>query len=513
MKTLTVTTLVSLALLSLPLLGACGGDAELDAATAGTTASERCGAHDAPVDLCFICDPSLRDEGRLWCQGHDRYEDRCWLCHPELEDPERAYCESHGLYADECYLCDPSLVRDDHAGEDRAGRTREASGALYCGEHDLAEAVCGICRPDAAANLEPGDELLVRLPSARSAELAGVAHGSPQRGSAAGQVRGYVEVDYDRNRLAQVTPRVGGIVTRVLVDLGDAVTAGQPLVELASTRLAAVKQAFLDTRLELDLRDQELARARRLHTEEIGSERELQAATAARERAAARAAAAEQNLRNLGLDDAAIARVATTGDTSARLVVRAPFAGEIIDRTAVLGESVAADAALLRVADLSRMWLELSLPQSALATATAGLPVIARFDALPGREVAGELVWVAAGLDQRSRLLPARAEVPNPDGRLKAGLYGQAEVALAGAVAALSLPRDAVHELDQRPFVLVRRDTDLYALRRVTLGPRQDDAVAVIAGLQADETVITGGGYSIFSELLKSRFGAGCGEE
>ena len=439
MKTPTVTMLVSLALLSLPLLGACGGDG---------------GDGDA--------DPHA---------GHD------------------------------------------HAGHDHTGHTRDASGALYCGEHDLAEADCGICRPDAAANLEPGGELLVRLPSARSAELAGVRHGTARAGTAAGQVHGYVEVDYDRNRLAQVTPRVAGIVTRVLVDVGDAVTADEPLAELSSTQLAAAKQAFLDARLELDLRDQELERARRLHAQEIGSQRELQSARANRERAAARTAAARQNLRNLGLGDQDVARITADGDTSARLVVRAPFAGEIIDRTAVLGESVAADAALLRVADLSRMWLELSLPQSALASVEAGLPVTARFDALPGREVTGELVWVAAGLDPRTRLLRARAEVPNPDRRLKAGLYGQAEVALANGVAALTLPRDAVHELDQRPFVMVRRDPDLYALRRVALGPRRGDAVAVVAGLRPDEMVITGGGFAVFSELLKSRFGAGCAEE
>ncbi len=38
---------------------------------------------------CFICNPTMRDKGRLWCREHDRYEDRCWMCHPELEDKKR----------------------------------------------------------------------------------------------------------------------------------------------------------------------------------------------------------------------------------------------------------------------------------------------------------------------------------------------------------------------------------------------------------------------------------------
>jgi cobalt-zinc-cadmium efflux system membrane fusion protein len=495
-------------------LAGCGGSPEADAHAghdhaghahgAEPAAVAACTAHGAPADLCFICDPGLRDEGRLWCGEHGCYEDRCWTCQPQLRDPARAYCEGHGLYEDECFFCDPTL---------RPEPTTHAAGALYCNEHDVPESECGICHPELAAGLDPGGEILVRLPSVRSAELAGVVHGTARAGATAGSVSGYAEIDYDRNRLARITPRTAGLVTAVHVDVGDAVDAGAPLATIASAELAAAKQDFVDARLELELRTRENERAARLHDQQIGSERDLQAAAAAGKRAAARAAAAEQGLRNLGLDDEAVARVAAGGDTSAELVVRAPFAGEVIERTAVLGEAVAADAPLLAVADLSVMRLELSLPQDALASVEPGLPVAARFDALPGREVRGAITWVASALDERTRLVRARAEVDNGDRRLRAGLYGRADVGLPSGGAALSLPREAVCDLDNEPFVLVRRDEGLYALRRVTLGPRQGDTVAVVAGLAADETVVTGRGFSVFSELLKSRFGAGCAEE
>src|SRR5689334_11570044 len=57
-------------------------------------AVEKC-PHAAPKSLCFICNPALREKGRLWCEEHARYEDRCWLCHPELEDKKRLYCKEH----------------------------------------------------------------------------------------------------------------------------------------------------------------------------------------------------------------------------------------------------------------------------------------------------------------------------------------------------------------------------------------------------------------------------------
>lgn len=465
---------------------------------------ERCTAHDAPVEWCFLCDPSLRDEGRLWCAGHGRYEDRCWICQPQLRDPDRAYCEDHGLYEDECHLCDPAL----HATSAAA-----PTGGLYCLEHDLAESECGICHPELAAGLQPGGEVLVRLPSPRSAELAGVVHGTARNAHAAGKVGGYVEIDYDRNHFARITPRTGGVIEEVFVDVGDAVQPGQALVRLSSAQLAAAKRDFLDARLDLDLKTGELERARQLREQGIGSERQLQTASAARERAAARADAAEQGLINLGLSAEAVATVAGSGDTSSQLVVRAPFAGEIVQRKAVLGESVSAAAHLLSVADLSRMRLELSLPQSALPGLRTGLPVTATFDALPGREIRGSVVWIEPSLDARTRLVRVRAEADNPDRSLMAGLYGRAEVELSDLSAALTLPRESVRDLDREPFVLVRREADLYALRRVELGPRQGEAVAILAGLLPDEPVVVGGGFSVFSELLKSRFGAGCAEE
>lgn len=73
----------------------------------------KCAKHGAPKELCFICDASLRDKGRLWCKEHDRYEDRCFICHPEAQDKKRLYCQEHALYEDECFLCHPELKTKD----------------------------------------------------------------------------------------------------------------------------------------------------------------------------------------------------------------------------------------------------------------------------------------------------------------------------------------------------------------------------------------------------------------
>lgn len=78
--------------------------------------SAKCKPHKAAKEDCFICDPKLRDKGRLWCKEHARYEDRCFLCHPEIKEAGRAYCEKHSLYEDECFLCRPELKKAGKPG-------------------------------------------------------------------------------------------------------------------------------------------------------------------------------------------------------------------------------------------------------------------------------------------------------------------------------------------------------------------------------------------------------------
>lgn len=73
--------------------------------------AEACKPHKIAKDQCFICDPKLREKGRLWCKEHERYENRCWVCHPEAQDKKRLFCKEHSLYEDECFICHPELKK------------------------------------------------------------------------------------------------------------------------------------------------------------------------------------------------------------------------------------------------------------------------------------------------------------------------------------------------------------------------------------------------------------------
>jgi cobalt-zinc-cadmium efflux system membrane fusion protein len=455
-------------------------------------AGGKCAAHDVPKELCFICDPALREKGRLWCNEHKRYEDRCWECHPDARDPKRAFCDEHGLYEDECFFCNPELKTKPKAG----AQIPTAGARLMCKEHNVYEDECGICHPDLAGAIEPGGGLKVRLASVQAAAKAGIETALPRVGPMTDGIECYAELVFDQNKLAQITAPVGGILRSVEVDLGQKVEAGSCLANLWSAEIGeAVSRALLAR--------QALERERKLRADRISSERDLQEAEAAYQ-------TAYQNVRTLGFEDAAIAALATNAAQVAVVPLRAPFAGEIIERSAVRGARVEAGTTLFTLADWSTLWAMLTIPEKHLARVRLDQPVELRFDAFPGQVFTGRLTWIAAQLDERTRMVRARAEVLNPDGQLRAQMFAQARLLTGRADKAVSIPQAAVQQIEGRSFVFTRAAEDLYEARSIRLGAKQDGYVQVLEGLGPAEPVVIANAFLVKSQMLISRLGAGC---
>ncbi|MEM6559964.1 MAG: efflux RND transporter periplasmic adaptor subunit [Planctomycetota bacterium] len=463
-------------------------------------------------ETCFICDPSKRDEGRLWCTEHARYEDRCWACQPQLEDPDRLWCKEHALYEDECHLCDPSRGADPSATPADGkvnGEENGESAALFCNEHNVPEAECGICQPQRAEQLAAGESLKIRMASARSADLAGVATQRPTAGRSESSLEFLGEVRYDGNHRARVTPLASGVMTEVLVDVGETVEAGQALATVNSAGVADAKAAYLSALATAEVTRSAHERESRLVEENISAKREAEAAEAGFKLADLNRRKTEQALLNLGFSPSDVASVADTGSSSSDLIVRAPFAGTVVGREAVLGEAVEPGDALFEVADLSTMWVELAVPEEHAAALRPGMPVVARVKALPTAEFRGELLWLSPQIDEQTRMVRARAIVPNDEGVLRHGMFAQVITELSDTLDALTLPGGAVQDIDGLSFVFVRSEPDLYEARRVEVASAANGRVAV-AGIGTDDDVVTAGGFTMKTEFLKSRLGAGC---
>lgn len=472
-------------------------------------------SHADSGETCFICDPSKREGGRLWCKEHSRYEDRCWLCQPQLEEKGRLYCEEHGLYEDECHLCRPGLAEPDEEGEKKSSKAAPPSGGaseLFCNEHRVPETECGICQPQLAAGLAPGGELKVRFESVHSADKAGIRTVQARATEAQASVSALCEVSYNENELARITPLASGLLRRVLVDVGKDVKTGDVLLELHSADVASAKSEFISAVVDLNLKEVACKRERRLAERKISSDKEVQEADAACRTAELTLSTTRQRLLNYGFTEEEVETISSDQDSSAVLLVRAPYSGTIVERDAVVGEAVSPGDSLLTLANLETMWLSLSVPADRAHLVEAGQQVSASFDGQPGLAPVGELTWVNMAIDERTRMLRARAVVDNSARALKAGLFGDAQVLVAGVGEAIAVPRGAIQRYERGPYVFVKLEDDLYSLRKVALvdGTPAGEYVAILSGLAADESVVTAGAFTVMSEFLKSRLGAGC---
>ena len=263
-------------------------------------------------------------------------------------------------------------------------------------------------------------------------------------------IEAFAELTFNQNKLAQITPLVGGIVKSVEVDLGNRVKQGDLLARVTSVAIGEAQSAYVKALAEDRLRDKTLERERNLRTQRISSEKDLQEAEAAHQSAMAAVQQAQQHLMVLGFDEQQIQALAEQKGTPGVLEIRAPFAGEIVERAAVQG-------------------------------AMAGM-------------------GMARG----------RVEVSNADGKLKAQMFARARILTSSADRAVVVPQAALQNVSGTTVVFVKYSADIFEARPVQLGGKRDGRVEIVAGLKPDEQVVVVGSFALKSQFLISRLGAGC---
>jgi len=216
--------------------------------------------------------------------------------------------------------------------------------------------------------------------------------------------------------------------------------------------------------------------------------------------------AARARLRQWGLSDPEIERLAAGSGPTDRVTIGAPVSGVVTRRHVDEGAYVATGAPVYTVADLDELWLELDAAEQDLVWLDEGQRVDFTLRALPGRAFSGTVSLVEPVLDPRSRTIPVRVTVPNPDGVLRPGMIVHARVAAEldpdGGMP-LVVPETAPLLTGNRAVVYVEEpgSPGTYHGREVVLGPRTEAGYVVTAGLHEGERVVTRGAFKIDSAL------------
>ncbi len=309
-----------------------------------------------------------------------------------------------------------------------------------------------------------------------------------------------------------VVSLVGGIVRRIDAELGQQVRRGQTLAVVQSDALAEAQSKYLATVAELEEHHKHHQRTVRLVEIGAASREELEMATTKLKTAESEIAAVRQRLLLLGLTPQRVAALRSPSQVSSEVALAAPGAGTVVERAANPGEVVEANKMLLRVADLSTVWVIGQVYEKDLARVRVGSGASVTSEAYPGRVFRGRVSYVDPRLDTATRTAQVRVELANPGQALKIGMFvGVSFGALGGAAEATAptVPAAAVQNLNDRQVVfLATADPNVFIMRGVRVGPEAQGRRPVLEGLFVGERVVTEGSFMLRAEWLKLNPGA-----
>ncbi len=193
--------------------------------------------------------------------------------------------------------------------------------------------------------------------------------------------------------------------------------------------------------------------------------------------------AAERKLHVLGLDEAAVARLARDEEPEEHLAwyeLKAPFAGQVIEQHVTRGELLTDETDAYVVVDLATVWVDLSVYPKDVGRVRAGLRAIVSTG--DGLAAEGKITYVAPAVDPETRAGLARVSLPNPKGEWRPGMFVNGEVVTEEADVAVLVPRTALLNVEGRTVVFVR-EGDGFEARPVTVGRGNELRAEITAGL------------------------------
>jgi len=308
-------------------------------------------------------------------------------------------------------------------------------------------------------------------------------------------------------RETPVMSLVGGIVRSVGPELGQNVLKGQTVAIVSSNDLAEAQTKYLAAFAELEEHHKHHARTEKLVAIGAASREELETAASKLKAAESEVTNLRQRLLLLGLSSQRVSALRSTSQVSSEVSLPAPTSGTVTSRTVNSGEVIEANKELLRVTDLSSVWVVGQVYEKDLGKVHVGSGASITTDAYPGRVFRGRVSYVDPKVDPQTRTAQARIELANPGQQLKIGMY--VSVALAALTSAGStvpvVPAAAVQNVGTRQVTfVVTSNPSVFAMRSVRVGPESSGYCPVLEGLSVGDRIVTEGSFMLRAEWLKS---------
>jgi len=308
-------------------------------------------------------------------------------------------------------------------------------------------------------------------------------------------------VEPDAAAVADISSIIPARVTKLIVQPGQYVKAGDPLVILSSVELGETKTEYLKARSLEAISGQRLKREQDLYAKKITPMRDLLDARAQRDAALAEYEASREKLRLL-ITPADLSTVQWTanGHPLSEFPLVSPIAGTLVKRDLRIGGMVDRDGpAPLTVINLERVWVVANIFEHDLAGLRTGDLAEITVEAYPNRNFTGRITYIGDEVDRTTRAVRAKIEVPNPDHVLKPGMFARTTIDTGSARGVIVAPETAIYEVDGKEVVFVPDGDGRFSVRPVTLGRRGNVTVEITAGLKQGDQVVAKGGLALKS--------------
>ncbi len=306
------------------------------------------------------------------------------------------------------------------------------------------------------------------------------------------------EIAFNEHNIVQVVPRTPGIVLSVYRHHGQQVKKGEVLAVIESTGLADLRSQYLAARKRRALALITFEREKQLWEEKISAKQDYLAGQQALTEADIALDLASAKLRTLEVRPEAVHQ----NGALARYEIRAPISGLITAKAIAQGQTVKEDTEIFTIADISTVWVQITVYAKDLEVLKVGEKTTVRATATDA-EGEGSISFISALLGVATRTATARVELENTDGRWLPGMFVTAELVTEEVHVPVAVSADAIQTLGEWSVVFGRYG-QYFEARPLKLGRSDGKMVEIVTGLSAGERYAVGNSFVIKAELGKS---------
>lgn len=313
------------------------------------------------------------------------------------------------------------------------------------------------------------------------------------------------KVAYGEDRYSKISSPLQGRVVEVRAKLGDRVEAGATLLVIDSSDITAAYSEFVKeaSELEYSTRAQELAKE--LYATKALALKDLKLAENDLIKARAEFRRAKERLLSLRIPAQELEKPLAQQRITSRFEMKSPLTGTVVERAVTPGQSVGSDAGqvLFTVADLDRLQVVADVYERDLALVKVSQVGRINVEAYPGTDFASVVASIGDVVDPNTRTIKVRAWVDNRDQRLKPEMFARLRLDIGDATPFLTIPKEAVVEIDGKYFVYLVEAPDHYEKREVVVSNVSSGQVRILEGLTSGQRIVIKGAVLVKGQETK----------